>query len=163
MAGHTCSPPLWEHFQLHLSSLARGWDNTACWTTCTQPSSRAQPGLRSMPPESPRSVEGGLSAPGPYSSQPFLLLSKTDLPKNWHQIKSASVFVWHSHGPVQPGCDMRYISKKEEFCETPPASGGLLLTDVCELRWSTLFLSAGQPETVCLICYHSQLVFSAVV
>ena len=112
-----CSPPLWEPFQLHLSSLAEGWDNTACWATCTQPSSRAPPGPRSTGPESLLGAAGGPSAPGPSTAEPLLALSEPDLPQTHTEWSHGGLCLRfppsqsYSHGHMHPGRDTGSISK----------------------------------------------------
>jgi len=121
-----CSPPRWEPFQLHPSSLAEGWDNTACWATGTQPSSRAQPGLHSMDLLSMDllSASGGLSAPGPSSAKPFLTLLETDKLKTdtdcsqWDVCflfsSPTEAFTWRVTWPWP-----EIHIKAEELCESP--------------------------------------------
>lgn len=131
-----------------------------------------------MDPKSLLSIEGGLSAPGPYSSKPFLTLLKTDLPKlSPNKVSKIPCFCFllskrHSHGRAQLSREIRYVIKAQEFCKMLPTlhlcrphaySHAYRYHHVCENWWAVVSLSRAEEGmwNVGLICYQPQLVFPA--
>lgn len=131
-----------------------------------------------MDPESLLGIEGGLSAPGPSRSKPFLTLLKTGLPKTDPKQSEGDLrFCFllsqrHSCSRAQLGREIRYIIKVQEFCKIPLTlhlrrphthSSAHRYHRVCENRWSLVSLSTAEEGmwNVGPICYQSQLVFPA--
>lgn len=175
-----CSPPLWEHFQLYLSSLAEGWDNTACWATCTQavqqgPARPAQHG----PGEPAR--RGGTPISTWASRRPTVphIIKNRHSPKltpEWSSLRLLPAFFSFfseafTHGHMQPGHDMRYISKQRSSEKNPAETVHLSrprpyshanCKPACVWELVVCFVPQHSPGwNVGLICYQSQLVFPA--